>query len=151
MHIDATMDNNATMREIRYLVKAYKKTNNRNYLNAVEKGIRYYLIAQNAAGGWPQFYPDSALYRSQITYNDDAMTNVLNILLDIVEAKNDLDIVNPLFIAQSAEAVRRGILCILATQIKVNGKLTAWCAQYNKKTLEPEMARKFELVSISGN
>ena len=151
MHIDATMDNNATMREIRYLVKAYKQTNNRNYLNAAEKGIRYYLIAQNAAGGWPQFYPDSALYRSQITYNDDAMTNVLNILQDIVEAKNDFDVVNPAFVPKAAEAVRRGILCILATQIKVNGKLTAWCAQYNKKTLEPEMARKFELVSISGN
>jgi len=151
MHIDATMDNNATMREIRYLVKAYKQTNNRNYLNAVEKGIRYYLLAQNPAGGWPQFYPDSALYRSQITYNDDAMTNVLNILQDIVEAKNDFDVVNPAFVPKAAEAVRRGILCILATQIKVNGKLTAWCAQYNKKTLEPEMARKFELVSISGN
>ena len=32
-----------------------------------------------------------------------------------------------------------------------NGKLTAWCAQYNPISLAPEMARKFELVSISGN
>jgi len=151
MHIDATIDNNATTREIRYLVKAYKQTRNQNYLRAAEKGIRYYFTAQNAAGGWPQYYPDSALYRSQITYNDDAMVNVLNVLQDIVESKNGFDVVDPSFINKAAEAVRRGIECILATQITVNGKLTAWCAQYNKKTLQPEMARKFELVSLSGN
>ncbi len=151
MHIDATIDNDATTREIRYLIKAYKQTHNYDYLRAAEKGIRYYLKAQNAAGGWPQFYPDSSLYRSQITYNDNAMVNVLNVLQDIVEGKNGVEVIDASFIPLSAEAVRRGIECILATQIKVNGKLTAWCAQYNNRTLQPEMARKFELVSLSGN
>jgi hypothetical protein len=33
----------------------------------------------------------------------------------------------------------------------VKDTLTAWCAQYNHQTFEPEMARKFELVSISGS
>lgn len=150
-HIDATIDNNATTREIRYLVKAYSQTKNRAYLQAAEKGIWYYLMAQDAAGGWPQFYPDSSIYRSQITFNDDAMVNVLNVLQDIVESKNGFDKVNPELIGKSSEAVRRGIECILATQIRVNGKLTVWCAQYNKRTLQPEMARKFELVSLSGN
>ena len=151
LHIDATIDNYATTREIRYLVKAYKQTKNPNYLRAAEKGIRYYLIAQNAAGGWPQFYPDSALYRSQITYNDDAMVNVLNLLQDIIESKNGFEVVDVSFAPKAKEAVRRGIECILVTQITVNGKLTVWCAQYNKRTLQPEMARKFELVSLSGN
>ncbi|MDE3251764.1 MAG: pectate lyase [Bacteroidota bacterium] len=150
-HIDATIDNNATSREIRYLVKAYKKTGNPFYLAAAEKGIRYCLKAQYPSGGWPQYYPDSSLYRSQITYNDDAMVNVLNILQDIVERKNDFEVVDTSFILKSAEAVQRAIGCILRTQIRVNGELTAWCAQYNKKTFQPEMARKFELVSISGN
>ena len=150
-HIDATIDNNATTREIRYLVKAYKETNNKAYLAAAEKGIRYYLKAQYANGGWPQYYPDSALYRSQITYNDDAMVNVLNVLQDIVEKKNGFDVVNPAFIPKAAEAVDKGVQCILITQLVVKGKLTAWCAQYNKRTLLPEMARKFELASLSGN
>lgn len=151
LHIDATIDNNATTREIRYLVKAFKQTNNPAYLNAAEKGIRYYLKAQNAAGGWPQYYPDSSLYRSQITYNDNAMVNVLNVLQDIVELKNGFEVINPSFIPLAAEAVKKGINCILATQIIVNNTLTAWCAQYNRYTLQPEMARKFELVSLSGN
>jgi PelA/Pel-15E family pectate lyase len=149
--IDATIDNAATMREIRYLVKAFKKTNRNTYLSAAEKGVRYYLKAQNANGGWPQYYPDSALYRSQITYNDDAMMNVMNVLQDIIESKNDLDVIDRSLVPSIANAVQKGVECILKTQIIANGKLTAWCAQYNKKTLQPEMARKFELVSLSGS
>jgi PelA/Pel-15E family pectate lyase len=151
LHKDATIDNAATMREIRYLAKAYKKAPNVNYLRAAEKGIRYYLKAQYANGGWPQYYPDSALYRSQITYNDDAMMNVMNVLQDAIESKNDLDIISRSLVPEMTEAVKRGVQCILKTQIRVNGELTVWCAQYNKKTLEPEMARKFELVSLSGS
>ncbi len=151
MHIDATIDNNATTREIRYLVKAYKKANNKAYLKAADKGVRYYLKAQNLNGGWPQYYPDSALYRSQITYNDDAMINVMNVLQDIIESKNDFDVIDRALVPSINISVLRGIQCILKTQIVVNNKLTTWCAQYNKKTLQPEMARKFELVSLSGN
>jgi PelA/Pel-15E family pectate lyase len=151
MHIDATIDNSATTKEIRYLVKAFKQTKNTSYLAAADKGIRYLLKAQNAAGGWPQYYPDSALYRSQITFNDDAMVNVLNVLQDVVEKKNGFDVVDPALAPLSAQAVSRGVQCILNTQIIVNGKLTAWCAQYNKRTLQPEMARKFELASLSGS
>ena len=151
LHIDATIDNNATTKEIRYLVKAYKKTNNNAYLKAAKKGIHYYLIAQYANGGWPQYFPDSALYRSQITYNDDAMVNVLNVLADIVERKNDFDLIPLNEFPQIPDAISRGIQCIIRTQIRVNDTLTAWCAQYNHRTFQPEMARKFELVSISGN
>ncbi len=148
--IDATIDNEATTKEIKYLVKTYKQTKNENYLKAAEHGIDYLLKAQYANGGWPQYYPDFSSYRSQITYNDNAMVNVLNVLQDVVEKKNDLDIVDAAYIIKCKEAVQKGIDCILKTQLKQNGKLTAWCAQYNAKTLQPEMARKFELVSLSG-
>src|SRR6202035_1924987 len=40
---DATIDNNATTKEIRYLVKAYKETKNPEYLKAAERGIAYLL------------------------------------------------------------------------------------------------------------
>jgi PelA/Pel-15E family pectate lyase len=150
MHTDATIDNRATSKEIRYLVTAYKQTNNKDYLSAAEKGIGYLLKAQNLAGGWPQYYPDSSSYRAQITYNDDAMINVLNILQDIVEAKNGFDVVSSSLVSGCRDAVSRGTECILNTQIKVDGKLTAWCAQHDRRTLQPVMARKFELVSLSG-
>jgi len=151
MHRDATFDNEATSREIKYLIAAFTKTNNPKYLAAVEKGIAYCLRAQNAKGGWPQYFPDASLYRAQITYNDNAMVNVLNILGDIVEGKNGFDYINPVFKPAAEMAIKKAIDCIVNTQIKVNGKLTAWCTQYNPITLVPEMARKFELPSISAN
>lgn len=147
---DATIDNSATTKEIRFLINAYKQTGDARYLKAAEKGIRYCLKAQYANGGWPQYYPDSSSYRAQITYNDNAMVNVLNVMQDIVEQKNNFNLVDASLIPPATEAVAKGISCILKTQLIVNGKLSAWCAQYNRKTLQPEMARKFELVSLSG-
>jgi PelA/Pel-15E family pectate lyase len=148
---DATIDNSATTKEIRYLANAYKQTKNENYLTAAQKGIDYLLKAQYDNGGWPQFYPDFSSYRSQVTYNDNAMVNVLNVLYDVADKKNDLEVINEVYIEKAGYAVARGVVCILKTQLKQNGKLTAWCAQYNAETLQPEMARKFELVSLSGN
>jgi PelA/Pel-15E family pectate lyase len=49
------------------------------------------------------------------------------------------------------QAFDRGIDCILKCQIKVNGKLTAWCAQHDEKDFSPRPARTFELTSLSGS
>jgi len=148
---DANIDNDATIKEIRYLVKTYKKVNNPQYLAAAENGIRYLLKAQYENGGWPQYYPDKSLYRAQITYNDNSMINVLNVLQDVVLKQNDFDIVNERLVQPGTKAVNKGIQCILKTQIKVNGKLTAWCQQYDELTLQPATARSYELPSISGS
>ena len=150
LHEDATFDNSATSREVNYLVKAFAQTQNKNYLNAAERGLNYILKAQYANGGWPQYYPEHNLYRGEITYNDNAMINVLEILQDVVEGKNGFNLVNPTFKSRAAEAVKRGVDCIVKTQVKVNGKLTVWCAQYDEKTLKPAKARAFELISLSG-
>ncbi|MFN8252853.1 MAG: pectate lyase [Ferruginibacter sp.] len=149
--IDATIDNNATTKEIKYLVTAYKKYKISSYLNTAQKGIDYLLKAQYDNGGWPQYYPDFSSYRSQITYNDNAMINVLNLLQDVAEGKNDFDVIAGNYKATCLASVQKGIDCILKTQYKQNGVLTVWCAQYNAKTLVPEMARKFELASLSGS
>jgi pectinesterase len=148
---DATIDNDATSKEIRYLAAAWRRTGNKNYLQAVEKGIRYLLEMQYKNGGFPQFYPDRSLYRSEITYNDNAMVNALNVLDDVALGMNGLEIVDPSLKAPSADAVKRGIACILKTQLKAKGRLTAWCQQYDQRTFEPAKARSYELPSLSGN
>lgn len=149
--IDATIDNNATTKEIRFLASQFKKTNKTAYLEAVKKGLTYLLNAQYQNGGWPQYYPDKRVYRHLITYNDNAMINVLNLLQDVKEGKKDLDIGDKLLEQKVTESIDKGIDCILKTQIKVNGKLTAWCAQHNEKTFQPANARAFELISLSGS
>ncbi|WP_342645926.1 pectate lyase [Mucilaginibacter sp. CSA2-8R] len=147
--IDATIDNNATFKEINYLINAYPQTNNKAYLQSAEKGIRYLLKAQYANGGWPQYYPDSSLYRGQITFNDNAMINVMNLLYNVANRTKGFEVVDQALVAPATDAVKRGIDCILKTQIKVNGKLTAWNQQYDHRTLQPVMARKFELVGLA--
>ncbi|MBC7888476.1 MAG: pectate lyase [Ferruginibacter sp.] len=148
---DANIDNGSTTKEIRYLVRTYKKISNPKYLAAAENGVRYLLKAQYKNGGWPQYYPDRSSYRGQVTFNDNAMINALRILQDVALKQNDLETVNEALIEPSADAVSKGIDCIIKTQIRVDGKLTAWCQQYDEFTLKPAKARAYELPSLSGS
>ena len=148
---DATIDNNATTREILYLAGAYQKTNNPAYRQGAENGIRFLLKMQYANGGFPQYYPDFSNYRHQITYNDNAMVRVLELLRNVATGTKQLTGLDPALTPQAHAAVERGIDCILKTQYVRNGQLTAWCAQYDEKTLKPAKARAFELASLSGD
>jgi PelA/Pel-15E family pectate lyase len=147
---DATIDNGATSREIRYLLKAYHTTANPAYLSAAASGVRYLLKAQYENGGWPQFYPDFSLYRSEITFNDNAMINVLNLLQDIAEQKAPCEVLDKELAKSAGTAVDKGITCILSTQLKLRDRFTVWCAQYDAHTLQPAKARSYELPSLSG-
>lgn len=147
---DATIDNDATSKEIRYLAGAYVRTKNADYLKAAERGIRYLLGMQYTNGGFPQYWPDKSLYRSEVTYNDNAMINALNVLDDVAGGRRGMEVVDGALKAPAADAVARGVACVLRTQVRVNGKLMAWCAQYDAETLQPAKARSYELPSLSG-
>jgi PelA/Pel-15E family pectate lyase len=148
---DATIDNNATTREITYLISAFKTTQNPAYRQAAEKGIRYLLQMQQASGGFPQYYPDARFYRAQITYNDNAMVRALGVLKAVADKKADFALADPSLVAPAQQAVDRGVQCILKTQYVQRGKLTAWGAQHDRTTLLPCPARAFELASLSGD
>ncbi|WP_460675641.1 pectate lyase [Hymenobacter coalescens] len=147
---DATIDNNATTREITYLLGAFKKTNNPAYRRAAEQGIRYLLVMQHQNGGFPQFYPDSSSYRAQITYNDNAMVRALKLLKNVAEKQGDFALIDFALVPQAEQAVQRGIRCIVRSQYVQNGKLTGWGAQHDRRTLLPCKARAFEVASLSG-
>lgn len=146
---DATIDNQATSKEIRYLLHAYQETKDNRYLTAVKKGIDYLLKAQYANGGWPQYFPDTHLYRSEITYNDHAMINVLRIMEDIAKRQKGFEVLDFSYVDKARNAVKRGISCILKTQVILHGKKTIWAAQYDKDTLQPAKARAYELPSLA--
>lgn len=147
---DATIDDRSTTLEINYLLEIYPKTQNQTYLKAAEKGIQYLLEAQNAAGGWPQHYPDTSRYRKHITYNDNAMINVLWIIKGLADDEGIYQVVNPQLKREAKTALQKGIQCMLNTQVKQNGRLTVWCAQHDNQTLLPAQARAFEPPSLSG-
>ncbi|WP_104383553.1 pectate lyase [Sphingobacterium sp. HMA12] len=145
----ATLDNNATSREINGLIKAFKETKNPAYLTAAEKGISYILSAQYENGGFPQYYPNKSLYRAQITYNDNAMINALLVLYKVANKQEGFEYVNPMFVSKAQTAVEKGIACVLKTQVIQDGKRGIWAAQYDQNTLMPAQARKFEPASLS--
>ncbi len=147
---DSTIDNNATTSQIIYLGRVYNASKQDRFKDAFIKGLDYLLQAQYANGGWPQYYPvDPSLYYARITYNDNAMINVMTLLRDVSKdpayAFVDAD-----RRAKADKAVQKGIEVTLQTQIVINGKKTAWCAQHDEKTLVPALARTYELPSISG-
>lgn len=145
----ATIDNNATTKEINALVKAYKTTKNPAYLSSAEKGIQYLITMQYENGGFPQYYPNTQIYRKQITYNDNAMINALTVLYNISEGKNDFDAVSSELKLKSNAALKKGIDCILKNQVLQNGIPTIWADQYDETTLQPAKARAFEPVSLA--
>ena len=148
---DATIDNNATTREICHLAKVYNETKIEKYKDAAERGIAYSLKMQYKNGGFPQFFPETSGYRKHITFNDDAMVKVLQTLKWISESKAPFEMVGEKYRKEAKRAVDLGIDIILKTQIVSRGRLTIWCAQHDFKTLKPAKARAYELPSFSGN
>ncbi|MBD0830842.1 pectate lyase [Aestuariibaculum sediminum] len=148
---DTTIDNEHTIGEIRILLSAYKATNNTAYLDAAVKGIDFIFEMQYDNGGWPQYYPLRNNYSRHITYNDNAMGNVMNLMRDIFLKKNNLELIDESYIVKAETAFNKGIDVILQTQVVINGIKTAWCAQHDEVTLKPRMARSYELASNSGS
>ena len=146
-----TIDNDATYTQMNFLARVYTATSRPEYKQAFRRGLDYVLAAQYPNGGWPQFYPLRHGYWDHITYNDDAMVGVLDTLRDIAAQQPDYKFLDDADRAKARSAIDKGVECILKTQVVVAGKPTVWCAQHDEKTLAPAMARKYELVSLSGS
>lgn len=147
---ESTIDNGATTTELTYLARLYNATHEKRYLDGFNAGMEYLFRSQYANGGWPQFWPRPTGYYTRITYNDDAMVNVLWMLDKISRGEAPYAFAADSTRAKGREAVNRGVECILKTQVKQNGKLTVWCAQHDEHTLQPAKARAYELPSLSG-
>lgn len=147
---EGTIDNGATTTEIQFLAKVYREHKDDRYKQAVIDGIDFLLKAQYDNGGWPQCYPRTKGYVTQIQYNDNSNVNVLNFVRDIYQNKDLYSFVSEDRLEKLKKAFDKGIDCILKTQVKQNGKLTVWCAQYDHETLLPAKARAYEHISLSG-
>ncbi|MCX6334905.1 MAG: pectate lyase [Bacteroidia bacterium] len=148
---DAIFDNSATTTEMKFLAKMYNKTKTQAYKDSFNRGLKFILDAQYKNGGWPMFWPLRQDYYTHITFNDNAIVNILTLLRDIKDG-------NPLFSSivtqenfkRVNKAYNNGIGVILKSQIRVNDKPTVWCAQHDENTLLPAPARSYELPSFSG-
>jgi len=147
---DSTIDNDATTTQLRFLALVHSATRANRFRDAFVEGFDYLLAAQYPNGGWPQYFPLRADYSRHITFNDDAMVHVMEVLRDAAAGKAPYAFVDSPRRARAADAVSRGVKLMLAAQIRVQGRLTAWCAQHDEVTLESRQARTYEHPSLSG-
>jgi PelA/Pel-15E family pectate lyase len=147
---ESTIDNNATIQQMDFLARVYRATGRERYREGVERGLDFLIDAQYPNGGWPQYPGRDRGYHTQITYNDGAMAHVLNRLLDIVDLREPYAFLDETRRRAARSALAKGIECVLNTQIPVDGRLTGWCAQHDRDTLEPAQGRSYEHPSISG-
>ncbi len=148
---ETTIDNGATSTEMLYLARLYNATGDERFRDAVIRGFNYLFEAQYENGGWPQFYPRPTGYYTHITYNDDAMINVMQLLQGAIRGDAPFGFLDSEVKARAQQALDKGVECILNTQVVQNGKLTVWCAQHDEHTLAPAKARAYELPSLSGS
>jgi len=146
----STFDNAATTDELRLIARMATHAKEPRYVESFNKGLDLILKAQYPNGGWPQYYPPpSTGYNKYITYNDGCMIRLMFFIREVSRDDEIFGFVDPAKRQACAAAWDRGIECVLKTQVKVDGKLTSWCAQHDDVTFEPRPARDFEPLSLS--
>ncbi len=149
-----TIDNDATITQVHFLAKVTAALGAGSpaaakYKAAFLRGVDYLLASQYPNGGWPQIWPLAGGYHDGITYNDDAMIQVMELLQAVEAGKDEYAFVPADVRKKAAASVQHGIECILATQIVTGGMKTAWGQQYDALTMTPTSARNYEMPSIS--
>ncbi len=151
-----TLDNDATNSQLQFLARVAAANGaageraaawRASYL----KGVEYLLAAQYPNGGWPQVWPLEGGYHDAITINDGAMTETLESLEHTASGDGDYAFVPAALRRRAAEAVDRGIACLMAAQVLVKGVRTVWSQQHDVLTLEPASARNYEPPALSSS
>jgi len=142
-----TIDNDATTTEMNFLAKVIAGagvTGGTAYRGAFLHGIEYLFAAQYPNGGWPQVWPLEGGYHDAVTYNDDAVSQVVELMMHAADGRDEFAFVPQEVRARAAASAERGIRCILASQIVANGTMTVWPQQDDPLTLKPESGRNYE-------
>ena len=149
-----TFDNNATIGELRFLARvaaAADETTGASWRAAFVRGLNYVLAAQYPNGGWPQIFPLDGGYHDAITFNDGAITNLIEFVRDVGAGRAEFAWLPADLRRRAAASEARGISCILACQLVIDGRRTVWCQQHDMLTLAPTSARNYEMPSQSGS
>lgn len=149
-----TIDNDATITEIRFLAKvaaALPGGAGNAYRQGAERGVRYLLAAQFPNGGWPQVWPLQGGYHDAITMNDNAVTDVAELMGAVARGEAGFGVLPAALKAEAAAAEKRAVQLLLATQIRIDGKPTLWAQQHDALTLAPASARNYEPPALSSS
>lgn len=144
-----TFDNDATSIQMELLARAYGLTHKKIYLAAFDRALQLILDAQYPNGGWPQNYPLVGGYHDHITYNDNLMRDLMEILYQVSLAKAPYQFISSKQKKLAESAYKKGLDCIKKSQVITNGERTIWGAQNGRVSLAPAKARAFEMASLA--
>lgn len=180
----STIDNGSTHGQIKFLGRVIRLSKENpalfasyeNELKDIEsgfwKGVKYFMDAQTDLGGWPQYYPYSIGYFKNITYNDNAMPNVMALVYaltndsalidntmceDLAWAREELknNAASPAAAGVTTQKLQtawdKALDFTLDAQVEIDGTLTGWAQQYEPDAATPTPAggRAYELPSVS--
>lgn len=140
---ESTYDNRNIFPQIEYLSAVYGQTGEAKYRESAEKGFQYILNTEYPTGGWRGWDADV------ITFNDDVMTGIMDLLLDVKMNDPSYDWLTPDMCAKLLAAYERGLQVILKCQVKIDGVKTAWCQQHDFDTYVPVQGRAYEHPSVT--
>ena len=148
-----TIDNDATTTEILFLnrvVAALPEGQSAVYQASIRKGLGYLLNAQYPNGGWPQVWPLEGGYHDAITFNDNAMNAVMALMATAASDK-EFAFLSKAEKATYALSAKRGLMCLLQSQVVIKGEKTLWAQQIDPISLKPVGARNFEPAALSSS
>ena len=153
---NGTFDNDSTIYELRFLALVAAAGGGEArvpaWRDSFVRGLDYVFAAQYPNGGFPQIYPLVGWYHDAITFNDDAMVHILELLRDIAGGRKEFAFVPADLAAEAGRRLERGLQCVLAAQLKdAHGRRTVWGQQHDALTLQPCAARNFEPISECSN
>lgn len=139
----STYDNRNIYPQIEYLSAVYLQSKNKKYRDAAQKGFQYILNTEYPNGGWRGW--DANV----ITFNDDVMTGIMDLLLDVKYQDAKYQWLEPNLRKDLLAAYDRGLQVILKCQVTINGEQTAWCQQHDFETYAPVQGRAYEHPSVT--
>jgi len=145
-----TFDNGATSTQLRWLASYYSYADaslQPQLLSAIQRGIAFVLAAQYPNGGFAQTYPLRGGYHDAITLNDGVMETLLRLLQDVALSPQ-FAMVAPDLKTQAAQQFELGLQLLLRSQLRLNGELTVWAAQYHPVRLTAVAARAYEWPAL---
>ncbi|HWQ10991.1 MAG TPA: pectate lyase, partial [Holophaga sp.] len=134
----STLDNGSTWGQLVYLVQVRRHEGSRSYDEAIRRGLAYLLEAQNASGGWAGSDVDA------VTFNDRVMVGALRALRSVAAEGPRSGSKDAGLRARARAAFDKGLACLLACQVMVDGRLTGWAQQHAHDTRLPVWGRSYE-------
>ncbi len=182
-HAYSTIDNGATHGHIKFLTRVIRLSKEypdlfagyQAELDTIEKGfwkgMKYVLDAQTESGGWTQYWPYGVGYFGNITFNDNAMPDMMEVVYAMsydkgltsstfcddfawarTDAKNQTDNVKAVGLTQEnfQTSWDKSLRFTLDAQVVVDGVKTGWAQQYDEDLDKPVPTggRAFELPSV---